>query len=226
MKNSYSISVGELFANNVDEEKFLTILADAEKHLKEVLNENNLICPYCNLIIGNDFKIGVRIPIISKENPILTFFAVHSFCIENELRGLCEINENGELETTALNFLGMEDSVKEYQKELLKCLDMLEKEEINGQWKVFLRYDKAGKVSREIMTEAAKTRFKEIQDKGSSIICPTCSKEVKQINRCQLLFITNGKGKDANVELIHKSCESKFMKNMKRRGFNEFIHRT
>ena len=112
-------------------DKFLTLLANAEKHFKRLLTTENLCCPRCGLIIGERFKLGVRIS-SNELNPAFIFFAAHSSCMDGRLYDDYRVTENNEIELSAPAFLQSEELVLSTYNVFHKALDMLETKLIHG----------------------------------------------------------------------------------------------
>lgn len=211
MPNEYVIQASDIFdesSQSVLEGNFLTLLAKAEKHYKEILNAENLRCSRCQLIIGNNFKLGVRIS-SNQLNPKFAIFSCHPSCMDGRLYGDYYVTKDKEVELSAPAFLECEEIVLFGQKEFHKALDMLEIRSIDGAWKVFMNYEKAGVATKDNIRAAALVRFREVAQKGSKIICRVCSKEVKEKQERELAIMPNGPKKDASVELVHSQCSTK-----------------
>jgi hypothetical protein len=220
MSNSYPVEITALLdfqKLKISEGKFLTVLAEAERYFKEKLEHENIRCKRCQLIIGREFKLGVVIPNGLDYQRNLTFFAAHSMCIDERLHGKGHINEDGELEVNALTFLEVEKDIIRYQRDLESHLNMLDIENVDGELKVLMKYEKAGIGNEQLLIQAAMIRFEEIEKAGATIKCPMCKKGFKPEHERFIAFIPNGPKKYANIEMVHNHCSKKLRKFMKGR---------
>ncbi|KRE48390.1 hypothetical protein [Paenibacillus sp. Soil724D2] len=216
MENTFVITVDILVdptTKKISEGAFLTVLAKAEKHYKDVLKNYNLRCPRCRIIIGDKFKMGIRSTLDMILDPQLVFFAAHPSCMDDPVSGDLMLNDQGEIEVTASAFLNSEDEVLSYQKGLDRHLNMLEFDKINGEYKVVMRSQKAiSNGSMDQLIAAATVRFKEIEDLGVPINCPVCRNAVLSNQERFIAMIPHGSGKDANIEMVHQHCRKRFQK--------------
>jgi hypothetical protein len=217
MSQFFSVEIESLieFPNfKISEGKFLTVLAQAERYFKDKLEHENIRCKRCQLIVGREFKLGVVIPSALDPKKNLNFFAAHSMCIDDRLNEVGNVTEESDLEVSALTFLDVEKEFAGIQGDLDSHLNMMDIEKINGEFKVLLKYEKAGTGSKEMLSQAALIRFGEIEKLGGTVICPMCQKGFKKGHEKFVAFIGNGPKKDANIEMVHNHCGKKFRKLM------------